>query len=105
MTFWNKVQQGVKTAAAEAEKQARIARLGLQINEVDSNVRQKTKDLGDAALKLIREGGLKLNEPELDAVVAEITQLEARLSELRAEQAEIQAGPPAAPAPPAPPAP
>jgi hypothetical protein len=97
MTFWNKVQQGVKSAAAEAEKQARSARLGMQIGDVESNIRQKTRDLGESALALIREG--KLTEPTFDGIVAEIAQLEARLAELRAEQAEIQSATPGPPAP------
>ena len=88
MTFWNKVQQGVGRAAAEAEKQARIARLGMQIGEVEGSIRQKKQELGDKALGLIRSGDLK--DPSLDPTVEEIGKDEARLAELRAELAQIQ---------------
>ena len=94
MTFWNKVQQGAKSAAAEAEKQARSARLGMQIRELESDIGQKTKELGDTALGLIRAG--TLTEPAFENVVAEITRLEARLAELRGEQSQLQAPPAAA---------
>jgi len=94
MTFWNKVQQGVSRAAAEAEKQARSARIGMQIGDVESTIGQKTQDLGGSALALIRAG--KLTEPSFDGIVEEITQLEARLAELRGELAEVQAATPGA---------
>jgi len=91
MTFWNKVQQGVGRAAAEAEKQARTARINMQINDAESTIRQKKKDLGETAFELIRAG--KLAEPALDSIVLEIGQQESRLAELRGELAEVQAAP------------
>src|SRR5438105_2548083 len=94
MTFWNKVQGGVSRAAAEAEKQAKIARLSVQIGGVESTLRQKKQELGDAALELIR--AQKLTEPSFDPILQGISEHEARLAELRAELAELQS--PAGPA-------
>jgi Zn finger protein HypA/HybF involved in hydrogenase expression len=54
MTFWNKVQSGVSRAAAEAEKQTKVTRINLQIGEVQSAIRRKQQELGEAALKLVR---------------------------------------------------
>lgn len=92
MTFWNKVQHGVSRAAEEAEKQARTARISMQIGDVESSIRQKKKDLGDTAFDLIRAG--KLAEPSLDSIVQEIGQQEARLADLHSELAETQPAPP-----------
>ncbi len=91
MTFWNKVQQGVGRAAAEAEKQARIARLNMQIGDAESGLKQLKADLGGAALELVRAD--KLNEPSLTTFVEQIGAQEKKISDLRAELAEIQTGP------------
>jgi hypothetical protein len=91
MTFWNKVQHGVSRAAAEAEKQARTARINMQIGDVESTIREKMQLLGQTAFELIRAG--QLAEPSLDSIVQEIGQQETRLAELRSELAEVQAAP------------
>ena len=90
MTFWNKVQSGVSRAAAEAEKQARITRLNLQIGEAQNAVRHKEQELGAAALKLARAG--KLSDPTIDPIVQSIEDQEKRLTELREQLAEMQSG-------------
>ena len=91
MTFWNKVQQGVGRAAAEAEKQARIARINMQIGDAESTIRQKKNELGDVAFGLIRDG--KLAEPSFETIVAAIDEQEAKITELRGVLAEVQAAP------------
>ena len=106
MTFWNKVQSGVSRAAAEAqsgmtraaaeaEKQTRIARLNMQMHEVEGAIRRHQQELGEAALKLIRDG--KLSDPSLDGAVKSIGEEETRLAELKDQLAEAQSSaPPAA---------
>jgi len=76
MTFWNKVQSGVSRAAAEAEKQAKVTRLNFQMGEVQTAIRRKQQELGEAALQLARSG--KLSEPTLDPLVAAMSQLRVR---------------------------
>jgi hypothetical protein len=88
MSFWDKVQSGVRSAAGEAEKQARIARLNLQIGEVEGAIRRKHQELGEAALELARQG--KLSDPAVASVVSAITEQEASLAELREQLAEGQ---------------
>jgi hypothetical protein len=95
MTFWNKVQSGVSRAAAEAEKQAKITRLNFQVGEVQTAIRRKQQELGEAALQLARDG--KLSDPAVDGIVEEIGGQETKLAELREQLAEVQgATPPAA---------
>ena len=54
MSFWNKVKTGVSKAAGEAEKQANLARLNMQIGDVKTEVRRKTYELGDAGWRCVR---------------------------------------------------
>jgi uncharacterized protein with GYD domain len=94
MTFWNKVQSGMSRAAAEAEKQARIARLNMQLHDVEGTIRQQHQTLGEAALQLVRDG--KLSDPALDSAVKSIDEQETRLAELKEQLAEAQnSAPPA----------
>jgi hypothetical protein len=94
VTFWNKVQQGVGRAAAEAEKTARIARIQVQMGEAEGTIRRKKSELGDLAYDLVREG--KLVEPAFDPIVADVAAQETRLTELRSQLAEVQAPAPGA---------
>jgi hypothetical protein len=89
MTFWNKVQQGVGRAAAEAEKQARLTRLNLQVGEAEGSLRKKKQDLGDVALKLCRDG--KLAHPDLESLLPSIAEDEKRIAELQEQVAQLQA--------------
>jgi hypothetical protein len=94
MTFWNKVQSSVSRAAAEAEKQAKNARVNLAIGEVEGTIRRHKQELSAKALELIRAG--TVTEPSLQAIVGSITQQEGRLTELRRELGEGQPAPAAA---------
>jgi hypothetical protein len=87
MAFWKNVQQGVTRAAAEAERQARITRLNLQIGDAQSILRSKQLELGQAALELARDH--KLSDPGIDPLVEAIGDQEARLTELRDQLAEM----------------
>ncbi len=91
MSLWDKVQRGVGRAAEEAEKQAAIAKLGLDINGINGEMRRKTAELGEHALKLARSGDLK--HDTIDPLLADLYRLEARVSEHEKPIAEIRAAP------------
>jgi chromosome segregation ATPase len=91
MGIWDKVQRGVGRAAEEAEKQAAQAKLGLDINATNGEIRRKTSELGEAVVKLVRSGDLK--HDTIDPLVAEVDRLEARVAELEKQLAEIRAAP------------
>ncbi len=91
MGIWDKVQRGVGRAAEEAEKQAAIAKLGLDINATNGEIRRKTTELGEEVLKLARSGDVK--HDVIDPLVAEVDRLEARVAELEKQLADIRTAP------------
>ena len=91
MAFWQQVRRGVTKAAAEAEKQANIARLTLEINGVKGNIRRKVEELGDRALTFIRQG--EIVEPSLGTIAHEIAELEARVAEIEKQIEEVRSTP------------
>jgi uncharacterized protein YoxC len=91
MSLWDKVQRGVGRAAEEAEKQASIAKLGLDINGTNGEIRRKTTELGEQVLKLARGGELK--HDTIDPLIADVDRLEARVAELEKQLAEIRTAP------------
>lgn len=90
MSFLQQVASGVSKAAAGADKQARIVKLKLQVNETESSIQTKVRELGQAALEASRAG--RLSDPDLDVLVKAITELEATLKE-RQEQLTAVSGP------------
>ncbi len=88
MGIWDKVQRGVGRAAEEAEKQAALAKLGLDINATNGEIRRKTAEIGETVLKLVRSGDLK--HDALEPLVAEVGRLEARVAEQEKQSAEIR---------------
>ncbi len=90
MSFFQKVRQGVSSAATEAERQATIARLSLDVNGTKGAIRKKQEELGTLVLQLVREG--ELTHPAFHDAVEEITGLERRVAEVEAHIAEIRAG-------------
>ncbi len=91
MGIWDKVQRGVGRAAEEAEKQATIAKLGLDINATNGEIRRKKAELGEEVLKLARSGEFK--HEAIDPLVAEVDRLEARVADLEKQLAETRAAP------------
>jgi hypothetical protein len=87
MAFWKSVQEGVTRAAAEAEKQARITRLNLQLGEAQRVLRNKQLELAHVALELARDQ--KLSDPAMDPIIEAITEQETRLADLRDQLAEL----------------
>jgi peptidoglycan hydrolase CwlO-like protein len=91
MGIWDKVQRGVGRAAEEAEKQAALAKLGLDINATNGDIRKKTAELGERVLKLARSGDLE--HAVIGPLVAEIDSLEAKVAELEKQLTETRAAP------------
>jgi hypothetical protein len=91
MGIWDKVQRSVGRAAEEAEKQAALAKLSLDINATNGDIRRKTAEIGEEVLKLTRSGDLK--HDALKPLVEEVDRLEARVVELEKQQADIRTAP------------
>lgn len=90
MDAWERVRRRVSQAAAEARKQAAIARLGLEMSGVKGKVRPKLQELGEAVLGLYRKG--ELAHPSLEVLVQQITVLEEQVAALQRRVEEAQAG-------------
>ena len=88
MAFWEQLKRGVSRAADEAEKQATIARLNLEIKGVKGNIREKLEDLGQVALELYRKGNI--DHPDLEKLVVEIGNLESRVEEIEKQIAAVR---------------
>jgi cell division protein FtsB len=91
MGIWDKVQRGVGRAAEEAERQASFAKLSLDINATNGEIRKRTAELGEEVLKLARSGDLQ--HDAIGPRVAEVDRLEARVAELEKQLADLRAGP------------
>jgi chromosome segregation ATPase len=91
MGIWDKVQRGVGRAAEEAEKQAALAKLGLDINATNGEIRRRTAEVGEEVLKLARSGELK--HDTIDPLVAEVDRLEARVVDLEKQLADTRSAP------------
>lgn len=88
MTFWDRVQRGVGQAAKEAQKQATIAKLNLDITGVKGDIRKKVEATGDVTLKLYRDG--ELTHAAIAGLVEEISALEGRIQELEKQIAQVR---------------
>lgn len=91
MGLFDQVKGGLNRAAAEAEKQANIAKLNLDKNGVKGEIGKKLSALGEVTLKLAREG--VITHESISPVVAEIAQLEAKIAELDEKIARASAAP------------
>jgi transposase len=90
MDAWERMRRGVSQAAAEARKQAAIARLSLEMSGARGKVRRKLQELGEAVLGLYRKGDLA--HPSLEVLVQQITALEQQVAALERRVEEMQAG-------------
>lgn len=90
MALWDKVKRGVERAADEAEKQAAIARLNLEMKGVKGDINNRLENLGQIALDLYRKGDI--DHPDLEKLVVEITELEAKVGELEKQIAKVREG-------------
>jgi hypothetical protein len=88
MSLWQKVQRGVSNAAAEAEKQATIAKLTLDANGVKGSISKKNEELGILAAQLVKQG--EISHASLQTLIEEIASMEGHLHELENRIAEIR---------------
>lgn len=88
MAFWEKVQRGVSSAASEAEKQATVAKLNLELNRARSGLTKKHEELGSVVLGLIRQG--ELSHPSFEPILKDISSSEEQVSQIEAHLAETR---------------
>lgn len=88
MTFWDKMRTGVNRAAAEAEKQATIAKLAMEVNSTKGKIKEKLEELGQTALGLYREG--TIDHASLEGIVVEISKLESHVKETEDQIASLK---------------
>lgn len=91
MSLWDSVRRGASRAAAEAEKQATIAKLSMEVNSTKGKVKDKLEEMGQVALDLYRQG--TIDHASLEPIVLEIGNLEARIKELEDQIAAQKAAP------------
>lgn len=80
MSLWDNMRKGVNRAAAEAERQAAIAKLSMEVNSTKGKVKDKLEEMGKSALTLYREG--TIDHASLEGIVVEIGKLESHIKEL-----------------------
>jgi len=88
VSFWDQMKRGVNRAAQEAERQAAIARLSMEINQNKGQIKDKLEELGKAALDLYREG--IIDHASLEAPVVEIGKLEDKIGEIEGQIAALK---------------
>lgn len=91
MSLWDSVRRGASRAAQEAEKQATIAKLSMEVNNTKGKIRDQLEAMGKAALELYKEG--TIDHANLEPIVVEITKLEAHVKEVEDQIASLKATP------------
>lgn len=91
MSLWDNMRKGVNRAAAEAERQAAIAKLSMEVNGTKGKIKDKLEEMGTTALALYREG--TIDHASLEAIVVEITNLESHVKDLEDQIATQKAAP------------
>lgn len=89
--LWDSVKRGASRAAAEAEKQAAVAKLSVEISQANGKIRDKLEEMGKASLSLYREG--TIDHATLEPFVVEISNLEGRVKEIEKQIASIRETP------------
>ena len=89
MSFLDKAKQAAKKAGAEAQKQANVAKLNLELKNVRDDMRAKLTSMGELALKLVRDD--KLKAQSFNALVKDVEGLEKRISEIEGQITEVKA--------------
>lgn len=89
--FWDSAKKAASKAAAEAEKQATIAKLNVEVNQTNGKIKDKLADMGKSALQLYRDGAI--DHADLEPFVVEIDNLERHLKEVESQISEAKAAP------------
>ncbi len=91
MSLWDSVRRGASRAAAEAERQATIAKLSMEVNSTKGKIKDKLEEMGKISLDLYRQG--TIDHASLEPIVMDIGSLEARIKELEDQIAAQKTGP------------
>ena len=91
MSLWDSVRRGASRAAAEAERQATIAKLSMEVNSTKGKIKDKLEEMGKVALDLYRQG--TIDHASLEPIVVDIGNLESRVKELEDQIAAQKATP------------
>jgi hypothetical protein len=86
--FWDQAKKAASRAAAEAEKQATVAKLNVEVNQTNGKIKDKLADVGKMALQLYRNGAI--DHAELEPFVVEVDNLERHVKELENQIAEAK---------------
>ncbi|HEX5414729.1 MAG TPA: hypothetical protein VFZ25_03625 [Chloroflexota bacterium] len=87
--FWDQAKKAASRVGAEAEKQATVAKLNVEINQTHGRIKDKLADMGQAALQLYRNG--TIDHADLEPFAVEIDNLERHVKELETQIAEARA--------------
>ena len=87
--LWDQVKRGANRAAAEAERQATIAKLGLEVNQIKGKIKDQLEGMGKTSLDLYRAG--TIDHGSLEPFVVEIDKLERHVNEVEDQIASIKA--------------
>ncbi|MBX6772649.1 MAG: hypothetical protein IRY83_13040 [Chloroflexi bacterium] len=90
MSLWDTVRQKAGKAAAEAERQAKIARLTVEISRTRGKITERLEEMGQVALELYRQGTIE--HARLEPLAAEISKLEEHIKALEDEIAAQRSG-------------
>jgi hypothetical protein len=90
---WQQVRQQLRRGLAVARERLAYQRdllmLRLEANSVRGDIRRKTRELGELALRLYRDG--ELTHPSLGPVVQDLTELERKASDVEQRISELRA--------------
>ncbi len=92
MSLWDSVRRGASRAAAEAERQATIAKLSMEVNSTKGKIKDKLEEMGKISLDLYRQG--TIDHASLEPIVMEISNLESRIKELEDQITAQKTAPP-----------
>ena len=87
--FWDQAKKATSRAAAEAQKQATVTKLGVEVNQTKGKIKDKLAEMGQATLQLYRDG--VVNHASIEPFVVEIDNLERHVKDLESQIAEAKA--------------
>jgi|SwirhisoilCB1_FD_contig_31_17637938_length_537_multi_5_in_0_out_0_2 hypothetical protein len=87
--FWDQARKAASRAAAEAEKQATVAKLNVEVSQTNAKIKDKLADMGKTALQLYRDGAI--DHAELEPFVVEVDNLERHVKDLENQIDEAKA--------------
>lgn len=90
--LWDSVKKGAGRAAAEAEKQATITKLAVEVSQTKGKMKDKLEEMGKTSLDLYRAG--TIDHPSLEGCVVEIDALERHVKDLEDQIAKVKAASP-----------